>query len=142
MNFYQAPKPEPRIDKETLDAADKAQDDLFRNDFIKMAIELNNNREVYAFSGISSEAFEGIKIARENYPDLFTPIEKLLDEFRLKGMVIYPTKTKEKGNLFVVPTGSEDVVGDGIRLQDLDLAGITDDTLSKMIGISRKYNKG
>jgi len=63
----------------------------------------------------------------------------LFKRFEEQGMKVWSESNKEIGSLFVVPGGSTDVQGDGIRLKEFIVENITDPELKRMVEIARKY---
>ena len=110
--------------------------EIRRKEIVALAMELVEKQETFSFSGIDPEAYLKMKATDEEYPGFTTPIDKLIERFKQEGMKVVLGKYPESGNVFILPAGSNDIENDSISPHQLDIGGITDDGLKRLISIT------
>ncbi|MFA5777224.1 MAG: hypothetical protein WC906_02190 [Parcubacteria group bacterium] len=108
---------------------------------IALAKELSEIHERIPFSGIDPEHYAKLKAEEEEYPGYATPIDELVERFRNEGMKVAFGRDPKSGNIFILPSGSEDIENDSILPQHLNLDGIMDGRLKELVLLSKDYIK-
>lgn len=116
----------PNEEREDSDVQKKEQ-------IIALAKELSENSEEFPFPGIDPDSYLRLKAVDEELPGYVTPIDELIKRFEDEGMKIGLGKNPESGNIYILPSGSDDIENDSISLKDLQIKGITDEKLRELI---------
>ena len=104
---------------------------------IALAVELNERREIFPFSGIDQESYSKIKADEEEMPGYATPIDELIERFKNEGMKVVLGKNPQSGNVFVLPGGSDDIENDNLFPKHLNINDGMSDTLRELISLSK-----
>ncbi len=99
--------------------------------------EANKNKERFPFPGIDPDAYAKIKADEEEFPGYATPIDTLVARFRAEGMKVALGKHPGSGNIFILPSGSDDIEQDSLLPRHLLFEGIMDGRLKQLIKISK-----
>ncbi len=100
-------------------------------------VELISNEKI-SFPGIKTESYEKIKAEDEEFPGFTTPIDEILSRLEQEGMKIVLGKNPQSGNVFILPTMSNDIEMDSIRTCHLSLDNVTSENLKKLIQLTTK----
>ena len=84
-----------------------------------LAKELGESHEVFPFPGVNSEAYLGMKDDEEKFPGYTTPIDELVKRFENEGMKVVLGKHPDSGNVFILPSQSNDIENDSISLNSV-----------------------
>jgi hypothetical protein len=110
---------------------------------IALAIELSENREGFPFFGIDPESYTKLKTdiagdeGRSDY-DISSPtIDELIERFKNEGMRVTLGNNPEVGNVFILPTKSNDIQNDNILPKHLQISEGMDEKLKELILLSR-----
>jgi hypothetical protein len=104
-----------------------------KKEYIALAKELHESKEVYPFPGIDPESYQTIKAEDQEYPGYTTPIDEILEKLKAQGMkVVLSTSDPESGNIFILPSQSEDM-DDSLFPKHLTLSGGMDDKIKRLI---------
>ncbi len=108
-----------------------------RREKIKLAQELIDSNETFAFPGFDPGYVDEMRIERDD-PDLagfLTPMHDLLTKLQNEGFKVSLGDNPESGNVFVLPKSSTDIVMDGVLIRCLASEGVNDERLLKLISI-------
>ena len=104
---------------------------------ISLAAELFKRKETFSFSGIDPELYSKMKAGEEEDPGYTTPIDELIERFKIEGMKVVLGKYPESGNVFVLPAGSTDIEMDSISPKQLQLTEDMNGKLKELIVLIR-----
>jgi hypothetical protein len=79
-----------------------------------------------------------MKATDEEFPDYTTPVDELVERFRIQGMKIAFGEHPESGNVFVIPADSHDVGSDGIFPRQLRITPAMDERIRRLIAMNRE----
>ncbi len=120
-----------------IDSAESARKQK-KEKIIALATELAAHQERFPFPGIEPGAYSRMKADQEQFPGYCTPIDELIERFKREGMKIMLGEHPESGNVFIVPTGSNDIENDSIFPKHLQLDGSMDEKLKQLILMGRR----
>lgn len=106
-------------------------------EIIALARELNEKREVFPFSGLDPVEYGKMKETDEEFPGFTTPIDELLERFKIEGIKVVLGKNPESGNVFILPALSDDIEMDSIAPKQLQIVEDMSGTLRELISQSR-----
>jgi len=109
----------------------------FESGKIALARELSEGNETFSFPGITTETYSKIKSLDEEFPGLTTPIDELIRRFESEGIKVVLGETPESGNIYILPSQSNNIEEDGIFPRQLQDDRVTDDRLKKLISMDR-----
>lgn len=102
---------------------------------ITLAREVIANAESLPFPGIKPESYNTMKRDEAEYPGYTTPIDELLARFETEDIKITLGKNPQAGNVFFLPSGSNDIENDGILLKHLQSSGDMDINLQDLLDV-------
>jgi hypothetical protein len=103
---------------------------------VALAKELSQSGEQFPFSGIGPEAYSKMKATDEEYPGYTTPIDELIERFENEGMKVVLGTDPESGNVFILPSQSDDIAMDSISPKQLTLNEEMDSRIKELILLS------
>ena len=106
-------------------------------EIVILAKELGESHEVFPFPGVNSEAYLGMKDDEEKFPGYTTPIDELVKRFENEGMKVVLGKHPDSGNVFILPSQSNDIENDSISPKQLQISKTMNDKLKKLILLNR-----
>lgn len=104
-----------------------------------ISLELADSGEIFPFPGLEPEGYNSIKASQEietaeGY--LYdTPIDELLSRFESEGIQV--TIGQNAGNVYLIPSGSDDIVSDTIFPRFLHISEGMDERLKLLIQMDR-----
>jgi hypothetical protein len=104
---------------------------------IALARELSGRHEKFTFPGINPEAYAKIKADEEEMPGFATPINELIERFRNEGVKVVLGKHPESGNVFILPSQSDDIENDNIFPKHLQLSDGMNEKLRELVLLNR-----
>lgn len=119
-------------------APDDNEKEQKRKEIIDLVIELSRSQEGFPFPGINPEDYAKIKADRDEYPELFTPIEELMERFQSEGLKVVRGKDPSSINAFILPALSNDIENDSLYPRYLEIDDAMDERLQKLIVLNRK----
>ncbi|MFZ2189044.1 MAG: hypothetical protein WAV73_05795 [Candidatus Moraniibacteriota bacterium] len=129
---------------EVVELTEKRKEQM-RKRMIELGRELERQREFYFFPGIDPEGYAKIKATEEEYPGFTTPVDELIKRFKQDGMKIVLGDHPESGNVYALPSFSDDIENDSVPLRHLQIKSGVDGRVEELIIISKKwygyYNK-
>lgn len=105
--------------------------------FIALAKELSESHESFSFPGIDPESYATLKSAEEEFLGYTTPIDTLIERFENEGMKIALGEYPDSGNVFVVPSGSDDIENDSVFPRHLQIDETMDERLKQLISLQK-----
>jgi hypothetical protein len=138
MSIYEKPgnsfnkpliKPEPGIEEIEKDRRKKR--------IIDLAKELSESRERLPFPGVNPYSYQKLKADEDEFPGYATPIDELIHRFKREGMKVVFGNDPESGNVFILPSGSDDVENDSILPKHLRVVESMDKRLKELILLYR-----
>lgn len=105
-----------------------------RKKCIDLAMESIEKGERLSFPGIAPDVYERLKASEEE--GYCTPIDDLIERFKKEGIKLCFGRDVEKGDIFVLPVGSDDLVNDSVFLGQLQIEG-SEEKLQELISLSR-----
>lgn len=102
---------------------------------IALAKELSEQKEKFPFVGITEEAYIKIKVGEDEFPGFATPIAQILERCQNEGIkvVVVSGPNAESGNVYIVPSESDDIENDSIFPRHLKVDDTTDERLKKLV---------
>jgi len=100
---------------------------------IALAEELNSGQERFPFPGVNPESYAKLKASDEQFPGYVTPIDELIKRFEKEGCKVVFGNDKESGNVFILPSGSDDVERDSLFPRHLDTSANINETIRQLI---------
>lgn len=110
-----------------------------RREIIALTRELSESQESYPFPGIDPEVYSKMKATDEEFPGYTTPVDKLVERFKSEGMKVIPGQYMESGNVYIVPSQSDNVEDRYVIPRQLQITETMDGKLKKLILISREF---
>ncbi len=104
---------------------------------IALAVELSEGRESFPFPGVDPEAYSKIKAGQEEDPGYSTPIDELVERFKNEGIKVVLGKHPESGNVFILPSQSDDIENDSIFPRHLQINEGMNDKLKELISLGK-----
>jgi hypothetical protein len=104
---------------------------------IALALELSEGHEVFPFSSIDPESYSKIKADEEEMPGYATPIDELLERFKREGMKVVLGKNPQSGNVFILPSQSDDIENDSLFPRHIQISEEMNERLKELIALSR-----
>lgn len=108
-----------------------------KEEIIALARELSESQESFPFPGITPESYAGLKSDEEKFPDCVTPIDTLVERFENEGIKVALGEYPENGEVYIVPSGSDDVENDGIFLRHLQINETMDERLKQLTSLKK-----
>lgn len=105
---------------------------------IRLYKELIESGGVFRFPGIDPEQY--IKMKQGDEEDIYrimTPTDTLIDRFSIHGVRFADIEFPESGNVLIVPNDSNDLVKDSTLLKNLDLKGVEDLKVRRLMELCR-----
>jgi len=99
--------------------------------------KLGESQEVLNFPGIDQGSYLKMKSEEKILPGYATPIDELIERFEKEGIKVVLGNHPDSGNVFVLPTGSNDIENDSILIQHLQVDMITNENLRKLVLICK-----
>lgn len=106
--------------------------------FIALAKELSESHESFPFPGIDPESYATLKSAEEELPGYATPIDALIERFENEGMKVALGEYPDSGNVFVMPSGSDDIENDSVFPRHLQIDETMDERLKQLISLQKR----
>ncbi len=122
---------------ETAGAAAEKRKNREIIEYAALLLELIKSQERFPFPGIDAEAYAKLKTEEAEFPGYATPIDTLVARFRAEGMKVAFGKNPASGDIFVLPSGSDDIEHDSIFPRHLLLEGIMDGRLKVLVRMSK-----
>lgn len=110
-----------------------------KREIIALAKELVESHKVFPFPGIGSKTYEYIKADDAEGYSRATPIDELLEKFKNEGMKVVFGSDPESGNVFILPSKSDDIESDNIFPKFLLVNETMDERVKKLILVSAEY---
>lgn len=98
--------------------------------------KINESGESLSFPGIAPEAYLKMKETDENFPGYTTPTDEIIRRCRKEGIKIVFGNDPHSGDVFVLPTGSDDIRMDSIFPRQLAIEAVTNRYLRELIELS------
>ena len=110
-----------------------------RNQRILELVESMEN-EIFPFPGIKKEAYARMKADDEEYPGYTTPTDEVIKRLKSEGIkVVLSTTDRLSGNVFILPTTSDNIEMDGcIPLKNFQIVDGMDERLRELIELKTK----
>lgn len=104
-------------------------------EIVTSARELSESGEVFPFPGLDPEEYSKMKATDEEYPGYTTPTDEIVERLKSEGMKVVLNTSARPGNceVFVLPTGSDDIGMDGISARKLQIQADIDERLKQLI---------
>src|SRR3989338_1247195 len=113
-----------------------------REKIAALATELSQSWEKLPFPVIDPEAYLKLKadIKTDEEASGYTTImfDDLVERFKTQGMKVVLGKYPGSGNVYIVPSESNDIENDSISPRHLQVSGITNENLRELISIQEK----
>lgn len=107
-------------------------------EYVRLAREIIEGHENFPFTGLNQESYTTIKADQEEYPGYSTPIDELLARFQNEGMKVVLGKNPESGNVFILPSGSDDIENDNLFPRHLEVTEDINPKLKRLILANKK----
>lgn len=104
-----------------------------KGEFIALARELSESHESFPFPGIDQESYAAMKSAEEEFSGYATPIDELIERFENEGIKVSLGEYPESGNVFILPSGSDDIENDSVFPRHLQIDEAMDERLKQLI---------
>jgi|SRR3989344_2632271 len=104
---------------------------------VALALELRAKPEGFPFPGMDPFAHSRMKTEQEEYPGYSTPVDELIERFNNEGMKVVLGAHPESGNVFILPSGSNDIENDNLLPRHLQIGETMDERLKELILMSR-----
>lgn len=105
-----------------------------RRAYIALAQELSEAHERIPFPGINPESYSELRVVAEEFPEYTTPIDELIEKFRVQGMKVMLSESDPKnGSVHILPFDSENVEMDNLFPRHLLITQDMDEKLKKLI---------
>lgn len=108
-----------------------------KKEFIALAQGLSEKREGFPFPGIDPGSYAELKAIEEEFPGFATPIDELIKKFESTGFKVVFGEHGERGDIFVLPSSSNDIENDGLFPRHLNISDDMDEALKRLI-LARK----
>lgn len=105
---------------------------------------LSELKESLPFTGVDPIVYEDIKREEAEFPEsaeFSTPIDELIARFKAEGMKVVLAKDPSSPNVTVVPWGSTNYDKDSLLFRHLQVYGMVDLRLKKLITSLQEYKK-
>lgn len=83
-------------------------------EILALARALVESGETFPFPGLKPGEYEKLKAGDQDAPGYSTPIDEILERFSKEGMKVVFGDHPESGNVFILPSGSNDIQNDSI----------------------------
>jgi hypothetical protein len=103
---------------------------------VELVKEINEQKETRTFPGITPEIYSSMKKDEEYFSGYTTPIDELLEKFTQEGMKIVLGKNPDSGNVFVLPSNSDDITMDSVAPHQLIVTPGMDEKLMELINLT------
>ena len=100
---------------------------------IDLAKELIESQENFSFPGIDSDAYQKIKAVDDEFSGLTTHIDEIIKRAEKEGIKVVLGEGSGSSNVFILPSGSDDVENDCISPRHLRIDETMDDRLKELI---------
>lgn len=108
-----------------------------KGEFIALARELSESHESFPFPGIDPESYSKLKSAEEGLSGYVTPIDELIIRFKNEGMKVVLGEHPDSGNVFIVPSGSDDIESDSVFPRHLQIDETMDERVKQLISMQK-----
>ena len=108
-----------------------------RKKIIDLALELSE-RPGFPFPGLARGVYERLKSDEAETMGFATPIDTLIARFENEGVKVVLGKNPESGNVFVLPSQSNDIENDNLFPRHLNADGVIDEKFKELILLSRR----
>lgn len=109
-----------------------------KGEFITLARELSESHESFPFPGIDPESYAAMKSAEEEFSGYATPIDALVNRFENEGIKVSLGEYPDSGNVFILPSGSDDIENDSIFPRHLQTDEAMDERLKQLILLQKR----
>lgn len=109
-----------------------------KGEFIALAKELDESHESFLFPGIDPESYATLKSSEEEFPGYTTPIDTLVERFENEGMKVALGEYPDSGNVFILPSGSDDIENDSVFPRHLQVDEAMDERIKRLILLNGK----
>jgi len=107
-------------------------------EYVFLAREIIERHESFPFPGLNQKAYIKIRAEQEEYPGYATPIDELIERFKTEGMKVVLGKNPESGNVFILPSGSDDIENDNLFPRHLEITDDMDSKLRRLVLANKK----
>ncbi len=104
-----------------------------KGELIALARELSESKESFPFPGIDPESYATLKSAEAELPGYATPIDALVERFESEGMKVALGEYPKSGNVFILPSQSDDIENDSVFPRHLQIDEVIDERLKRLI---------
>jgi len=108
------------------------------NAYISLAVEIIEGQEVYDFPEINTGSYNLIKEQEDEMPGFTTPVDEVIEKFRLQGMKVVAGKNLVPGKIYILPAQSDDITNDSFFSRHLNIENIKDEKMRELIILSQK----
>jgi hypothetical protein len=113
---------------------------LIKEHRIALIRELAESNEQFPFPGIDRDVRDRLKAEEVEFPGYTTPIEELIERFRTEGLKVV-LGTDKNTEVFILPSGSNDVGMDGLFPRHLVISEGMDLRLKELILTNKQLAK-
>lgn len=104
----------------------------------RLARGLSEKGERFPFPGVNHESYSALKETEAQFPEYTAPVDELIGRFEAQGMkVVLAQRDPTSGNIYVLPSQSDDIEMDGLFPRHLEAAGIIDDRIKELIMLDK-----
>ena len=100
---------------------------------LSLVEKISESGESLPFPGIYPEVYSKIKNDDDEYPGYTTPIDEIIERCKNEGIKVVLGKHSGSGNIFVLPTGSNNFDMDGLDPRQLIIDNIENEHLRELI---------
>lgn len=111
---------------------------MTKEEYIRLSEGLSQQSKAFQFFGLDDTAFAEINGEEEEYPGWNTHINDLIRRFCDSGMKVALGKYPKTGNVFVLPSDSNDIESDGVLPRQLMVRHEMNPEFIKLIFADRK----
>ena len=98
--------------------------------------KINESGESLPFPGIDPEAYLKMKKTDDEYLGHTTPTDEIIGKCKEEGIKIVTGKHPESDNIFVLPSGSNDIEMDSIAPHQLSINAVKNEYLRELIRLT------
>lgn len=114
--------------------------DLIKEHRISLIRELAESNERFPFPGVDRDVRDRLKAEEAEFPGYTTPIDDLIERFRAEGLKVV-LGTDKNTEVFILPSGSNDVGMDGLFPRHLVVSEGMDLRLKELILTNKQLAK-
>lgn len=108
-----------------------------KEEICSLATELFESNEIFPFPGIDPESYSKMKVSENEDPGYTTPIDEIIERFKMEGIKVVLGKNPQSGNVYILPSQSTNIEMDSISTRQLQLSEGMDERLTKLISLIR-----